>query len=351
MKGKVVHILYSGLGGTTDYVFNLIKADVHKKYEHIILFYGVEKVPKRQNELATELALYVYQVWKKDGYDQSAFHEVFQLLEKEKPQSIVLNVNSLILTCSKYKKAQLLFVEHQANHLKLKREWLWSILAQQKANKVISLTSTYQKELKSKLKFLYRKRKNILIPSGINLNSYQIDKKKVNSKLCIGMVSRINSFRDHKTLLEAFNSLNRDDVELHIAGDGPLLKSLKLLRGNKNVFLYGNIEQNEIPNFLLKLDIYVQASFGETSSIAIMQAQASALPIIATKVNGITNVLNDTNALLIEPKVMVDYVQAMLLLIDNKDKRIALAKKSHQYANENLSHIRMFEMYESVLDL
>ncbi|MBK8495622.1 MAG: glycosyltransferase family 4 protein [Chitinophagaceae bacterium] len=43
--------------------------------------------------------------------------------------------------------------------------------------------------------------------------------------------------------------------------------------------------------FLQSLDIYVHASLGETMSTAIMQAMACKLPIVASDVNGINNMI------------------------------------------------------------
>jgi hypothetical protein len=160
IKQKIAHILYSGLGGTTDYVFNLIKGDKELLFEHHILFYGIEKVPMHQLNLANEIANSVAYVSKNKGYDKKAFHQVFSFLNKLKPNTITLHVNSLILTCYKYKPAKLIFVEHQANHLKTKKEWLWSIIAQRKSNYVISLTTEYQNQLIKTISFFYNRKKN-----------------------------------------------------------------------------------------------------------------------------------------------------------------------------------------------
>ena len=130
VKQKIIHILYSGLGGTTDYVFNFIRADINREYEHVILFYGIEKAPQKQLELANKLVSKVHFIYKQKGYDRSSACNVLDFIKNESPQFIILNVNSLILTCSKYKEGKLLFVEHQANHLKTKKEWIWSIFVE-----------------------------------------------------------------------------------------------------------------------------------------------------------------------------------------------------------------------------
>jgi len=346
---KILHILYSGLGGTTDYVFNLINGDKNSDFEHHILFYGIETVPKEQLVLAEKTATSVVYIQKQQGYDKKAFQNVLSNIKNIKPDSITLHVNSLILTCAKYKQAKLIFVEHQANHLKSKKEWLWSIIAQTKANHIVCLTETYQTTLKSRLKFLYISKKNNVITTGINVSEFQ---KKANntSTLNIGILSRLNKFRDHKTLIAAFNELQLNTTKLNIDGDGPLLNQLQDSNQNKNIQFLGNIQQNKIPIFLSKQDIYCQASFGETSSIALMQAQASGLPIIAANVNGINNVLNSENCIFVKPGNVESYKSALLQLVNDKTKRIALSKESIEFANKNLSHYQMFEKYKIVLE-
>ena len=349
IKQKTLHILYSGLGGTTDYVFNLIKADVEHKFEHVILFYGVEEVPEQQLKLANSLVNTVGFIHKKQGFDSSSFKQVFSYIQSQAPNQITLHVNSLIVTCAKYKASKLIFVEHQANHLKTKKEWLWSIIAQKKADYVITLTEAYQKELHHKLRFLYYPTKNKVIKTGLVLADYTSNQNVKSDVTKVGMVSRINHFRDHKTLIEGFNLINLPNIELHIAGDGVLLKELRALKYS-NVIFHGNIPQKEIPHFLSGLTIYCQASKGETSSIALMQAQASGLPIIATNVKGINNVLTSTNCILVTPNSVSEYKNALKLLINDPEKRQILAKNSLVYATANLSHFSMFEGYKNILN-
>lgn len=350
IKQKIIHILYSGLGGTTDYVFNMIKADKEREYEHLILFYGIELVPEKQAGLAKKIADKVKFIHKDVGFDRNSGKTVFEFIKIESPNTVILHVNSLILTCSKYKLANLIFVEHQANHLKTKKEWLWSIVAQQKANNIITLTDDYNSDLKSKLKILFRKGKNKVIKTGIVLEDYRVFEKKKSPVIKIGMVSRVNEFRDHNTLINAFCQLSLNKLELHIVGDGTMLESLKNRNDSPNVIFHGNIAQEYIPKILSEFDIYCQASFGETSSIAIMQAQATGLPIMATKVNGLKNILTDDNCVFIEPENIDSYINAMELLVNSEDKRKLLGKKSLEYANKNLSHIRMFEEYKKLID-
>jgi len=346
---KVTHILYSGLGGTTDYVFNLIKADIDSNFEHHIVFYGVEQVPNEQLALANNISKSVNYIHKKKGYDRNSIKTISNLLNKSKPQTIVLHVNSLIFTCAKFKNAKIVFVEHQANHLKTKKEWLWSLIAQIKADYIVSFTEEYLKKIKTKLPVIFKKEKNIIIATGIELNLYSKKKTKKDNIIRFGIISRINNFRDHKTLLKAFTALNLSNCKLYIAGDGPLKDKLEQKYEAANINWLGTIGSEEIINLLTNIDIYVIASFGESTSIALMQAQASGLPVIASNVNGINNVLDSENCLFVEPRNVNSYKDKIKQLIESQITRKKLGEKSLEYAQNNLSHFRMFDEYKRIL--
>lgn len=346
-KHKVTHIVYSGLGGTADYVLNLIRGDIDQKFEHHIIFYGVEEVSAALLERSHNYAADVHCILKQVGIDKNALDQLSQLLTTINPKSVTLHVNSLIYHLPKRLPAatRLIFVEHQANHLKTRKEWLWSILAQRKADAVVSLTQEYQLQLRKKLRFLYKTTKNQLIPTGIVLSDYQKNIQDT-SKVKFGMVSRINALKDHETLLAAFSGIENANAALHIAGNGELLERLRTKYNDPRIRYHGFIPQYEIPAFLGGLDVYVQASFGETSSIAVMQAQATGLPIIGSAVQGLRSVLTDDFAVLVPTKDVAAMKTALETFLDSSEKRTAAGKSALDYAHKHLSHIHMFETYK-----
>lgn len=348
-KPKLVHIVYSGLGGTADYILNLIRGDADKKAEHHLIFYGVEPVSEALLKQSGKIAFNVMSIRKKPGVDNEALQKLAAWLKQINPDAVTLHVNSLIYHLPKLLPAntKLLFVEHQANHLKTRKEWLWSILAQRKADAVVCLTPEYQGQLKAKLRFLFKTQKNTVISTGIVLSDYQKDKAP-SDKIRFGMVSRINALKDHRTLLEAFKTLQTENAELHIAGDGDLLTELKEEFESSRIIFHGFVPQLEIPTFLGSLDVYVQASLGETSSIAIMQAQATGLPIIGSDSPGINSVLQDAFGLLVPPKNVEAMQGALKTFIESEEKRVNAGKAALEYAQENLSHIKMFDAYKDI---
>ena len=349
MAIKTLHILYSGLGGTTNYVANWVKAAQGEMEIHC-LFYGIENLKDETKTLFEDLGVQVFFVKKESRIDLKGHRKIKRLLSNGY-DNILLHIDSLILPVAKHKpnSSKLIVIEHQANHLKDKRRWLWSKLAQKKADHIVSLTKEYQEELKKKLRN-FKSSKNSVILTGIDIEKYS---KASNDKgnTLFGAVGRLNSQRDFRTLIEAFNELG-ETYKLEIAGEGEDRAELQSL-AKRNIKFLGELNDADMVKFLHRISAFLKPSFGETSSPAIMEAQAAGLPIIAWKVNGITNVLNTDNAILVDPNDVEGLKKSVIRLsgdnVESKNEIDRLSLASKNYATENLSHIKMYNAFKANL--
>jgi glycosyltransferase involved in cell wall biosynthesis len=175
----------------------------------------------------------------------------------------------------------------------------------------------------------------------------------------IGMLGRLNITKDLQTLLKAFGMLSNNykgsyNLKLLIAGDGDQMNALvqltsELQLSNKVIFK-GMIEENEIPDFFNKVDLYVHASMGETMSTAIMQAMACKKPIIGSDVPGINNmIINNHNGILVSPSNESLLFKSMHDVITNPALRRNLAESAFNHAVQNYSNQRMFSLYCRVI--
>ena len=109
------------------------------------------------------------------------------------------------------------------------------------------------------------------------------EKIKINhSKTVIGYVGRVSQEKNVMTLVKAFKSLpHQDSLHLLIVGDGEpeVVNTIKKMKNCSVTSFVRNVE-----DYLQAMDIFVMPSLTETTSLATLEAMASGLPVIATKV-------------------------------------------------------------------
>lgn len=359
---KILHILYSGLGGHGNVFFSFVNADTAHELKFEAIFNGKEVIRNDYIKYCEKNNIQWKYVKKSYRIDTGYYIKIISLIKHSNADIIFLHSSSYILPAvigkllSKEKK-RIIVRETQANNLKTFFEWFWLSLSMMFANQIVFLSEQYKLEIQKKLSIIYKKKKISVIPTGIDLELYQGENNADDHYYTIGMQSRIVKIKDHETLLKAFNilrsrSLDRP-VKLQIAGDGEnkdeLLRVAQQLNITDDVVFTGMLNEIELIRFLKSLDIYVHASFGETMSTAIMQAMASELPIVASDVEGINNmIITDYNGILVTVKQEHALADAIHMLLINKELSKRLANNAYNYARENFSNKRMLEMYKQI---
>lgn len=100
-------------------------------------------------------------------------------------------------------------------------------------------------------------------------------------------------------LLKAFIDLATPDMELDIAGDGQLKKQLiKLSLKKQNIRILGKLNKNELKQKMESSDVLIMPSLCyENSPTIILEAQALGLPVIASRLGGITEIIGPNDSL------------------------------------------------------
>ncbi len=361
---KVVQILYSGLGGTGSVFFSMIDSNAGKKYEHHAIFYGIEPLCNEYEEKCKQMDVSFYYFLKKRGLDLSTQNKIRKLINQIKPDAIINHSAQTIFACYAHRfqnaSCKFITVEHQANHLKTDRMWTLSKLSLKFSDQVVYLTNNYRIEVEEKLKKALDNSIHTIIPNGISLKNFKPQKRNENkNEISLGMISRLTPNKDHPTLLRAIKLLKGkpyfDRLKLHIAGSGitqkPLESTAEELEIDKQVVFTGFLNEEQIVSFLQNLDIYIHATYGETMSTAIMQAQATGLPIIASNVKGVNNVINHLqNGLLVELENAEVLAEKIDLLVNDKPMRQKFSEASLKFAKENLSSEIMAEKYFKLIE-
>ena len=366
---KILHVLYSGLGGHGNVFFSMVNADVNKRSEYEALFFGIEDVRSDYIDLCNKNNIKFYFAKKnKIGFDRAYIRSILSYIKQSDPEIVFLHGSAYILPAkfagiSSKKRYKIIVRETQANHLKSKAQWITLIFAMALADKIVCLTKEFDNQLKKKLRFFYRKNKIVIIPNGLDLAMYKpIEQNAGEARegvvFTMGMQSRIVIIKDHFTLLKAFaivkssEDISAKNLRLKIAGDGDikdeLIKFSEELGIKNDVEFTGMLNEESLVSFLQSLDLYIHASLGETMSTAIMQAMACGLPVIASDVSGINNmIVPSVTGILVPPKDEHLLAAAIKDCINKPLTRRSLAEKAHEFATDNFSNQAMLEAYNT----
>jgi glycosyltransferase involved in cell wall biosynthesis len=103
-------------------------------------------------------------------------------------------------------------------------------------------------------------------------------------------IARFHPVKDHATLLRGFAATiaGRPDVDLLLAGDGPLRPDLERLvaeLGISDRVRFLGI-RSDVPALLAACDVFALTSVSEAASLTLLEAMASRLPVVITDVGG-----------------------------------------------------------------
>ncbi len=160
----------------------------------------------------------------------------------------------------------------------------------------------------------------VLIPIGIDPEKYDVDGTRVRAAFCrkneklVVTVCRLDLRKDIPTLVSAAKIVcERDDsVKFIIVGDGPEAKRIErmiqMLNLSNKVKIVKKVPVT--PDFYRAGDIFVLPSLYEGLGIVFLEAMSARLPIIATRVGAIPEILGDVGILIPprSPEVLADKI-------------------------------------------
>jgi glycosyltransferase involved in cell wall biosynthesis len=172
-------------------------------------------------------------------------------------------------------------------------------------------------------------------------------------------VARLTGVKGHPVLLEAVAKLRAGgrDVRLTIVGDGPererLAERARELGIGDAVDLPGAVGQDRIREHFGAADAFCVPSFAEGVPVVLMEAMAMGLPVVATRVMGIGELVDDGEHGLLVPPARADLLaDALAQLADDPDLRArggaAGRRKVQAEFEQSDSAARLSELFAEV---
>lgn len=364
-KKKVLYcITKSNWGGAQRYVYDLATNLPKDKYETAVVLGGDGRLKERLGAFGIR-TIPVNSLQRDVGIikDISSLFELIKIFRKEKPDIIHLNsskmggIGGLAGRIARIRK--IIFTAHG-----------WAYNEERSFPQKIAITilhfitvafSHLTIAVSEKAKSQFKsggliKNKVIVIHNGIGkiefmdkerarqefvevrLPQTEKVKGKIKSEpLWIGTISELHKNKGLKYAIEAISRLIKNEninishrnIIFVIMGEGEERKNLEEIIRNNNleysVFLVGNIENAF--SYLKALDIFTLTSITEALPYAILEAGKAEVPILASNVGGISEIIDDMKSgILLQPKKPKEISDAIEYLINHSDKKEIFSK-------------------------
>jgi glycosyltransferase involved in cell wall biosynthesis len=200
-----------------------------------------------------------------------------------------------------------------------------------------------------------RQERVTLIPNGVDLDRFSPhrDRLRQSPGLRVGTLSNLRPEKGLTDLVRAV-AMVRDqwpDVRLVIWGEGPLRRELESLVATLNLASSVKLPGcTHLPEVALRdLDIFVLPSLSEACSNGLMEAMATALPVVATSVGGNPALVEDENTgLLVPPGDASALAKAILRLVEDRAQAAQLGERARAHARSAFGMERMIARTEAL---
>ncbi len=162
----------------------------------------------------------------------------------------------------------------------------------------------------------------------------------------IGSIGRLTNTKGLRYLIDAFCQLKKDvpGIKAILVGDGPMKKDLQdrtAELGLADDLLFTGL-RSDIFSVFNALDAYVVSSLSEGFPMGCLEAMAARVPIIATRVGGIPEMLeHERTALLAEPKSPEDLTAGVKRILSDRDLATRITDAGYHDVVNRFSESRM----------
>lgn len=305
---KIVQIMPEfGLAGAEIMCENLVYELV--KLGHEVIVISMYDYHSAITERMESCNIDIRYLGKKSGLDLSVTKKIYKILKDEKPDVIHTHryVMRYVIPAAKMAKTpRLVHTVHS--------------VAQKECGRIDQIINKYfykfcnvvpvalSKLVQDTVCEVYNRKSNEtpIIYNGINLDKCERKSEyQLNQKIRILHIGRFADVKNHRGLIEAFDIFQKKykNSELLLIGEGELRNSMEAMvdqldLANKVKFLG---LKSEVCSYLKHSDIFVLPSFYEGIPMSLIEAMGTGIPIVATKVGGIPDMLeSEKNALLVD---------------------------------------------------
>jgi glycosyltransferase involved in cell wall biosynthesis len=173
------------------------------------------------------------------------------------------------------------------------------------------------------------------------------------SSYVLGTIGRLEEQKGHRFLLDALAKLRAEglDMVLLLVGGGREEAALKAqaerLQLGAAVRFLGT--RSDLGDLFRAMDLFVMPSLWEGLSLAMLSAMAASLPVVATDVGGVPQVLGDNERGFVLPSADADRLAAQIAwCYDHRGESTAMGEAGNAFVRANYSDTAMVRRLEAV---
>jgi glycosyltransferase involved in cell wall biosynthesis len=364
-KIKVVQIVpMLGPGGAERVAVDLLRGLNRQRFE-VALISIWRRVGCELEQALDNCSMRVEYLGKGWGFDGRTYHRLHRVLREYRPDIVHTHLHVL-----RYALPSLLLLKHMNSlhtvHNLAEREIEPRARCIQRyalSHGVVPVAVS--EEVAHSLKPLYGIERCRVIPNGIPTNRYshpQITRSEWREKegfrddqVLFVCVARFAAQKNHALLLRAFAQGPASDPNAHLVlvGEGDLREQLE--EQVKTLGLPGKVHffglRTDMPEVLGAMDVFVLSSDWEGNPLSVMEAMASALPVVSTAVGGVPDLLaNGKEGFLQRPGDTQGLAKSMTFLLSSPETRKSMGAAAARRAKENFDVSRMVQAYEQLYE-
>ncbi len=295
-------------------IADAIRADIYEA--HTVSGYGFLKTIKKQK------------------IKKPFIQTVHGVLADEYIQSSKTVSPSLRMKLSNFFMRYLARIEKEA----ARRATLIVTVSRYSAQKIVQLYDVDEKKIR-------------IVPNGVDIQRFKPveDSEKVkegicgNSKHIIIFVGRLIPRKGLHFLIKAAKHVTQEnkDVMFLVVGDGPLKNHLisysKKVGVSNNFTFLGDVDDKTLPSLYNCSDLLVLPSVQEGQGISLLEAQATAKPVVAFNVSAVNEVVIDKETGLLVKPDSHELANAILQLLSNRSLREKMGRYGRDFVQKNFS--------------
>lgn len=233
--------------------------------------------------------------------------------------------------------------------------------------RIIVISDSQKYDIVTKFRIAPEK-KVITIPLGLELERFLLinnDNFDLKNELTIpkqeflvSIIGRIVPIKNHELLLKAIKLLRDQQFPVHlcVVGDGELRNQLIASARDKNILKYVHFTgwRLDMEKIYSGIDLLALSSFNEGTPVAIIEAMASQVPVVATAVGGVPDlIVHGETGLLSASNDANDFAEKIKQILMNPELKFQIIQKARKSVEQKYHYKRLIndiqKFYEKLI--